>query len=143
MKAILAILTVILSVGMISAANVQGVVTDSDTGETISGATVRFIFTGEVECEPLMNGQGNGHGQGNGGGNGNHVWTVVTDEAGFYSILDIPDGIYRALARKIGYYPAVHVEELILEGEAVINFELTPGDCENPVRMRQGVTNGK
>ncbi|MBN2461052.1 MAG: carboxypeptidase regulatory-like domain-containing protein [Candidatus Cloacimonetes bacterium] len=110
------------------AANVQGTVTDIDTGEAVAGATVRFTLTGEGDGS--RDGNGYHHGQGNGGGNGHNVYTTVTDENGFYLLEDITDGVYTGLARKKGEYPSVRIENIELTGDNTINFELTPCGCE-------------
>jgi hypothetical protein len=123
-----------LAVSWLIAGNVQGTVTDVDTGEAVAGATVRFVFNGE--CEVLSrNGNGQHHGQGNGGGNGHNIITTVTDENGYYLLEDLTDGIYTGIALKKGEYPSVRIENIEIAGDVTVDFELTPSVCE-PAGLR-------
>ena len=136
-KLMVLITMMIVTVGLLSAGTVEGVVTDIDTGEAISGATVRFVLTGECDGSG-RDGNGNHHGQGNGGGNGNNAYTTVTDENGNYLIEDIADGVYTGIARKQAEYPSLHLEDIEIIGNVTVNFELTPGNCGPPSRKHLG-----
>jgi hypothetical protein len=130
-----AILMIALTSG-IMALTVQGTVVDADTGLGIEGATVKFIYLDTCQEDDRGNGQGHGYGngQGTGGGAGYNVYTVITDANGAYIIEDLPEGIYNALARKTGSYPSLKFENIEIESDTVIDFELIPGNCEPPGR---------
>jgi hypothetical protein len=113
------------------ALTVQGTVMDSETGEGIEGATVRFIYLpmADNETRGNGNGNGNGHGQGNGGGNGYNVFTTVTDAEGTYILENLSEGSYIAMARKKTAYPSIRIDVELTE-DAVVDFELVPASCE-------------
>ena len=146
-KLMLIIVVMVLSVTWAVAATVQGMVTDAETGEGIAEATVRFVYTGEGEFSG-RDGNGNSHhygpsigshhGQGNGGGNGNNVYTTLTDENGYYVIEEITEGVYTGIARKIGEYPSVRIENIEITGDTTVDFELIPCTYESPLKSFMG-----
>lgn len=124
------------AVSWLSAITVQGTVTDIDTGEAVSGATVRFVLIGE--CESDRNGNGNGNHNGNGNGNGYNALTALTDENGNYLIEDVAAGIYNGIGRKPGEYTSSHIDGIEITEDISVDFELTPGNCEPPSRKYSG-----
>ena len=142
MKKTLMLLAVLaLASSAVMALTIDGYVTDSDTGEAIQGATVRFVMEGT--CSGGCGSQGgNGSHGGNGGFGGNNGnmangITVITDENGHYVINDAEAGIYNALSRKTGSYTSQHLYDLQITEDTSINFELTAGTCTTVQRLFQ------
>lgn len=123
----------ILATGLAFAAEIQGQVTDAETGDGIDQAFVRFFLYEEDGSGGCGGGQGgNGQGQGGCGGNGGGNCTLfqaVTDANGNYLISDVPEGIYVGKASKPGLYPCITITDISVEGTTTVDFELEPGDC--------------
>ncbi|MFC1887620.1 carboxypeptidase-like regulatory domain-containing protein [Candidatus Cloacimonadota bacterium] len=135
MKKLLVIMAMfILATGLAFAAQIQGQVTDVETGEGIDQAFVRFYLYEDGGNGGCGGGNGGGNGQGPGGCGGNGggnctVYQAVTDANGNYSIPDVPEGVYVGKASKPGSHPCVTITDIEVEGTTVVDFELEPGDC--------------
>ncbi|MBN2017582.1 MAG: carboxypeptidase regulatory-like domain-containing protein [Candidatus Cloacimonetes bacterium] len=131
MKKLVALISILmLTVGIIFAASVEGYVTDAENGEGIESAIVRFHFL-DGDCpEGGTNGNGqnggnNGNNGGNNGGYGINVYNATTDANGYYSIVDLPEGSYEARALKPHTYMPTLIEDItITEDVNVVDFAL-------------------
>lgn len=91
----------------------EGLVTDSSTGEPVAGARVR-LFSGWSQGEARS-------GEGRWG-----YYTAITDDNGFYRIEEITAGSYQVRASAHGYVPAA-AEIDVVDGEtAVLDLFLDP-----------------
>ena len=137
-KILISIILTVLAASGIYAVTVNGNVIDSETGLPIEGVTVRFVYTSSMEnnLRGEGNGYGHGHGQGSSGGNGYNVYTTITDIEGDYILEELPVGTYKIIVKKSSSYPSIRIEDVLIEIDTEMNFELIPGNCEPPVPLK-------
>jgi hypothetical protein len=106
--------TVDFSLDPLAFGTVDGVVTDSVTGDPIAGAHVMLM-------RPWNGGPHDG-------GDGERWWLhAVTGSDGSYIIENVPAGDYDAIARAYGYVPADPVPVTVSDGQTTtVNFALVP-----------------
>ena len=145
-KLLITLILFVFTTGLIFAAEIQGTVTDAETGEAIDQAFVRFNVY-ENNNGGCGGGQGGHGGQGQGGcgnGGGCVVFQAVTDAYGNYFIPDVPEGVYQGRASKSGVYPCVTISDIEVTGTTTVDFELEAGDCGgfNLIRRSNKINTG-
>ncbi len=100
----------------------EGFVTDADTGEPIGGAFVAVMAGPHVRNPHSFRGLPEGWG----GRRPHGRFVTRTDENGYYSFENVPQGTWPMAVIAAGYQPA-HAEVEIIEGElTVMDFALSP-----------------
>ncbi len=126
MKKLIALVSLVLLTASVAfAATASGFVTDSENGNPIEGATVRFHYLDGSCTREGGNGGNGGNGGGGNGGHGLYVFTTITDANGFYTLTDLPEGNYEARALLVHTYMPQLIEGLVIDENGItVDFAL-------------------